>query len=31
MASGFYAVAKMVEARCAEVSQVAGPTMTISD
>jgi ATP-binding protein involved in chromosome partitioning len=31
MASGFYAVAKQVEARSAEVNKVTGPTMTISD
>lgn len=30
-ASGFYEIAKAVEARCAEVNQVAGPTMTVSD
>ena len=31
LAAGFYAVAKQVEARCAEVNKVTGPTMTVSD
>jgi ATP-binding protein involved in chromosome partitioning len=31
LAAGFYAVAKQVEARCTEVNQVTGPTMTIGE
>jgi ATP-binding protein involved in chromosome partitioning len=30
-AAGFYAIARIVEERCAELNQHAGPTMTVSD
>jgi len=30
-AEGFYAIAKKIEARCAEVSKVVGPTITVAD